>query len=130
MRTVVLHSPPMKLRLRPTKTQSRSQKNVSMTATWRFGKGHVLSPRSSRSLGQGCEHEAAAHCLPHAPTQAGGAQAAGCVNRRQSNLERPPKGGFLFAQVGSQMSAFDPKRTWSPSDEVLCSHRIGKQHRM
>src|SRR5215468_5199225 len=54
-RSIALHSPPMKLRLRPTRTRSRLQKNISMTATWCFGKDHVSSPRSSRRRGRRCE---------------------------------------------------------------------------
>src|SRR5215471_13242987 len=54
MRSIALHSPRMKLRLRPT-PRSRLQKNISMTATWRFGKDHVSSPRSGRRHGRQCE---------------------------------------------------------------------------
>src|SRR5215813_9096279 len=58
-RTIASHSPPMKLRLRPTRTRSKLQKNISMTATWCFGKDHVSSPRSSRRRGRRCESGAA-----------------------------------------------------------------------
>src|SRR5215831_16666360 len=55
MRSIALHSPRMKLRLRPMPTRLRLQKNISMTATWRFGKDHVSSPRSGRRHGRRCE---------------------------------------------------------------------------